>query len=271
MLRLLLSNQLYDTGLKFKHHAGFPNTDHPAVVCVPGRYYAQHTDLINEAIQRFVSVLLVVTSDEEGTFPVGAIRHERLRVWVQTPRKGRDYPEGARFFGVGFPPHFNQLPTEPPVRNIEVFCSAQNTHIRRTECFEALKGVQGRIEATAGFTQGMDPAEYVRCMVGAKIAPAPSGAVSPDSFRAYEALEAHAVPLVDAVSPVDGPTTYWETLFPGYLPFPVYQSATELKPLVTQCIADWPAIANRVAAWWMQQKRRYRDWLVEDLTALGAI
>lgn len=267
MLRRLTDGTLYPHGIEFKHCVGYPNTDDGCVLVVPGQYWHQATDRITEAIQRFEWVLLVRTADEEDLFDVGAVVHPRLKWWIQTPRK--KYPD-CRVFGVGFPPHFNDLPAEPPEKLLNVFLSAQNTHDRRRQCFEALQGIDGRVEATAGFTQGMDPAEYVRCMSKAKVAPAPSGAVSCDSFRVYEALEAHTVPIVDTVSPVDGLTDYWTRIFPGYLPFPTYTNPAELKPLITQTLSD-PAIANRVAAFWMRYKRQLAHWLRSDLEQLGAL
>lgn len=265
----LISGRLYDHGLEFKWYAGYPSQVDGAVVLTPARYWCGHEAEISMALSKYRWVLMFLTSDEEQLFDARKVVHPNCRFWIQTPRKGREYPE-ARFFGVGYPPHFRDLPVDPPVKTLSCFLSAQKTHTRREQCFTALEGVVGRVEATAGFTQGMDPAEYRNTMLKTKVAPAPSGAVSPDSFRFWEALEAHAVPLADTVSPVDGPTTYWEQLFPGYLPFPTYEDAAELKPLITQTLADL-AIGNRVAAFWMRYKRVLAMWLREDLTDLGAV
>jgi hypothetical protein len=271
MLRLLLDGELYPHGVKVRHHAGYPNTDAAVVIVVPGRYYAQHTDQINQAIKRFVSVLMVVTSDEEAIFDIGKIDHPAVRFWVQTPRVGRDYGD-ARLLGVGFPPHFNDLPKDPSVRDIDVFCSAQNTHIRRTKCFEALGFGKKtwHVSTTPGFTKGMDPGDYAALMLRAKVAPAPSGAVSPDSFRAFEALEAHCVPILDAVSPVDGDTDYWERVLPG-CPAPVLRDYNDLPGYVVDALKGWPANANRIAAYYMRYKRGLATGLREDLQALGAL
>jgi hypothetical protein len=271
MLRLLLDGDLYPHGLKVRHHAGYPNTDGPVCLIVPGRYYAQHTDQINEAIQRFVSVLMVVTSDEEATFDCSNVLHERIRFWVQTPRGGREYPEGARFVGVGFSPHFNDLPAEPPVKMWDVFLAGQRTHLRRDEAFEALEHGHARcVVETGGFTQGLSQVEYTQAMTAARVAPAPSGAVSPDSFRLFEALEAHCVPIADTVSPVDGQTDYWHRLFP-LCPFPIIEDYASLPGYIDTALEQWPANSNRVATWWILQKRRYAHWLREDLQALGAL
>jgi hypothetical protein len=272
MVRLLLDGELYPHRLKVRHYAGYPNVDGPVCLIVPGRYYAQHTDQINESIKRFVSVLMVVTSDEEALFPVDAVVHDRLKLWCQTPRKGREYPVGTRFIGVGFPPHFNNLPQDPPDKAMGLFMSAQNTHDRRAQAFEALSplGCSGSVYETGGFTQGISPADYVEFMVGAKAAPCPSGAVSPDSFRLFEALEAHCVPVADTVSPVDGVTRYWHRLFPD-CPFPMIENYSDLAGYVEDALKGWPANANRITAYYMGYKRGLARGLREDLEALGAL
>jgi hypothetical protein len=254
--------------VKVRHYAGYPNVDGPVCLIVPGRYYAQHTDQINQAIKRFVSVLMVVTSDEEALFDIWEIRHDRIKFMVQTPRQGRDYG-GARLFGVGFPPHFNDLPAEPSEKLVDVYLSAQNTHVRRSECFEALKDWPD-VFPTDGFTSGVTPEVYAGVMSRTKVAPCPSGAVSPDSFRLFEALEAHCVPIADTVSPVDGLTDYWDRVLPGH-PFPTITDYADLAGYIGDVLKDWPANANRLIAWWYQQKRRYAHWLVEDLEALCAL
>lgn len=272
LIQDLMTNRLHPTGLDFEWHEGYPGRAAGCILILPSRYWAGHEAEISMAVSKYEWVLFMLTSDEEQLLEASKIVHPNARFWIQTPRKGKQYPKDSRFIGVGYTPQTRTMPVEAPEKLLDVFLSCQRTHIRREEAFQALEHIpHSRIEATQGFTQGMDPAEYVRCMTAAKAAPTPSGAVSPDSFRVYEALEAHAVPVLDAVSPVDGPTQYWEALFPGYLPFPVYQDAAELKPLITQTLSDWPAIANRVAAWWMQTKRRYAHWLREDLEALGAL
>lgn len=262
--RLLDGDLYYPHGLAVKHHAGYPNTEGAALI-IPGRYWHKQTDRINEAIRRYRWVLAFRVSDEEDLFDINQIEHPNLRWWVQTPRPDRDYG-AARLFGVGYPPHFNNL--ELRERLIDCFLSAQDTHPRRHDCFNSLEGIHGRIHRTPGFTQGMDPAEYRDCMSAAKIAPAPSGAVSIDSFRVWEALEAGALPVADSVSPTDGLTDYWQRLF-GEVPFPTVQDWSQVS--WAALLNEWPANAAKVATWYAGYKRTLAGWLVEDLTALGAL
>ena len=265
----LFDGSLYPTGLEFKRFEGYPHGVDGCCIIVPGRYWHQRTNEISEALSRYKWVLFFRTGDEEDLLDAPyRIVHPNIKHWIQTPRADRDYGD-ARLFGVGFPAHFDDLPEHAPDKVNDLFLSAQGTHSRRHLAFSVLSGRQG-ITATSGFTQGLDPRLYAREMLSARVAPAPSGACSPDSFRLYEALEAHCVPIADDVSPVYDSRGYWQKLF-GDAPFPIYQDTADLPGYIGDVLADWPRSANRVAAWWITQKRRMAHWLVDDLKALGAI
>ena len=270
LLDRLFANELHHTGIDFRRVDGYPNTD-GCVLIVPGRYWTP--ERVNEALGRYRWLLLIRTGDEEDRFDVSRINHPNIRLWVQTPRTDRQYPE-ARLFGVGYPPHFNGIPVGAQRKPLDVFLSAQDTHQRRHECFEALKllpdAVSRDVTATQGFTQGIDPGEYARQMVSAKVAPCPAGPASPDSFRVFEALEAHCVPIADDITPGYDSAGYWRMLFPD-APFPVLRDYESLPGYITEALAQWPANANRITAWWMRRKRQMARWLVEDLEALGAL
>jgi hypothetical protein len=270
MLDALLSGSLYPHGLKFERLDAYPAKGDGIVLVVPGRYWADDTAAITEAVSRYRWVLAFRCGDEEDLFDIAKVEHPNVRWWVQTPRTGRDYG-AARLFGVGFTPHLMVLPPRPPEKTVDLFLSAQQTHSRRQAAFDALAGTQhmARVHATTGFTHGLQSAEYAQQMRQAKIAPAPSGAVSPDSFRLWEALQAHCVPIADAVSPVDGVTQYWSRLFDS-VPFPVIENYNDLPGWIDDQMADWPRAANRIAAWWMREKRAMAHKLRDDLKTLGA-
>ena len=265
----LLNNRLYPTGLEFTRFEGYPYHTDGCVLIVPGRYWHHRTNEISEALAKYKWVLFIKTGDEEDLLDAPyRIVHNNIRFWIQTPRADRDYGD-ARLFGVGYTPHFTNLPAHAPDKTRELFLSAQGTHTRRQMAFSVLSGRDG-ITETAGFTQGLDPREYAREMLSARVAPAPSGACSPDSFRLYEALEAHTVPIADDVSPVYHSVNYWRNLFED-APFPIYEDVADLPRFIDEILADWPRKANQVTAWWCRQKRRMSHWLLEDLTSLGAI
>lgn len=272
MLFQLMNNELYPTGQHFHHTEGYPDAD-GAVMVIPGRYWFDRTDDINEALARYDWVLAMRTGDEEDVFNTARIKHPNIVWWVQTPRTGKFYPNTSRFIGCGWTPHFNN-PRFGGERDTEVMLAAQNTHQRRKQCFEALQTVRAAkvVHESAGFTQGMAPHDYVENMTRSKVALAPSGAFSPDSFRLFEALQAHAVPLADDESPnkLYDAEGFWRTLFPD-APFPIYTRNEQLPGYIADQLALWPANSNRITVWWMRQKRALTTWLLDDLKALGAL
>jgi len=269
MLDLLFANELYPTGLDFTRTDGYPAKIDGCVLIIPGRYWFERTNAISEAISRYDWVLAIRTGDEEEKLVPDRIVHPNLRWWIQTPRVGVDYGD-ARLFGVGFPQHFTDLSHHD--RDLDSFLSAQRTHQRRVECFVAMNKIRGATEvhATKGFTQGMMPDEYAVKMCSTKTAPCPSGPESPDSFRAYEALQAHAIPLVDDITPAYESEGYWQMVHPD-APFPILTSYEQLPGYTEDSLKRWPANANRITAWWIAYKRQMAHWLVDDLTELGAL
>jgi hypothetical protein len=270
ILDRLFDNTLYPTGLEFKRHEGYPTTS-GCVLIIPGRYWWEKTNQISESISRYDWVLGIRTGDEENLFDPDRVFHRNIKWWIQTPHLGFDYPEGSRFLGVGFPPHFNNLKQQP--RDTDVFLAAQNTHQRRRECFTALATVErinAVVQPTDGFTHGMACEEYATWMCSAKVAPAPSGPASPDSFRLFEALEAHTVPIADDLAPGQSEEGFWRMVFPD-APFPILNSFVQLPGYVRDQLCAWPNNSNEITAWWIRQKRDMSRWIREDLTELGAL
>lgn len=273
----LLANRLYPTSLEFARHNGYPTGHEGCVLIVPGRYWAGHEEEIADALAHQPWVLGIRCGDEEDLFDVAKVTHPNARWWVQTPHPNRDYgPSASRYFGVGFPPHFNDLGDENLTKDLDVFLSGQNTHDRRQRTFSALAADPGDTESrrfihpTDGFTHGLPADEYVATMLRAKVAPAPAGPVTADTFRVWEALEAHTVPLVDTLSPAHNVNGYWDRVLPG-APITLYSRPPRLPAVIEGAVGDWPECANRTTAWWMRYKRQMAGWLVDDLKALGAL
>lgn len=270
MLFQLMNNELYPTGHTFKHVEGYPHTDDGVVMVIPGRYWHEHTETITEALARYRWVLAMRTGDEEDLFDIAAVEHPRIKWWVQTPMTSRHYGD-ARFIGCGWTPAFNNV--DFGRKDLDVFLSAQNTQQRRNQAFVALSQVRAEkvVHETEGFTQGYSADEYAGLMARAKVAPCPSGAFSPDSFRTFEALQAHAIPIADDVSPNPGyyASGYWHKLF-GDCPFPLLTTYEQLPGYIADQLALWPANANRITAWWMRYKRQLSQWLRDDIEALTA-
>lgn len=270
LLDRLFANQLHPTGLEFRRVEGYPNGVDGCILLVPGRYWHHRSNEISEYLSRYQWVLLIRTSDEEDLFDTPyRIVHNNIRHWVQTPRTDRDYGD-ARLFGCGYPPHFNILHQHD--RDTDIFLSAQGKNERREQCFTAMRYIKGskQVTETPGFTQGMPPDQYAQRMASAKVAPCPAGPKTPDTFRLWEALEAHTVPIADDITPAYDSAGYWGMVLPG-APFPVLTDYGSLNGYIQHAVDEWPANANRITAWWMRYKRQLTHWLLADLEALGAL
>jgi hypothetical protein len=269
----------------FVHHdalADVPDAE-GAVVVLPARHHTSLDDLrrINEATASLPWLLLILNGDEEHSYPYGHVEHPNMRLWVQTPDATRTYPPGTRYLANG--PATLAYDTPWGERTRDVVLLAQDTHARRHECADAVQAIldtgrPGHLTRTAGFTQGVEPAEYMALMASARVCPAPSGPVCVDSFRAWEAMELGAVPVLDGRTPGGGlGVAYWvevigsDATFPGSdAAFPVVSGWDELAAYVDHITADWPAPASRAAAWWMRYQRDMARRLVADLRDLGA-
>lgn len=258
---------------RYQHDTEPPTPGDGAVVVCPARYYTP--EQVNDLIAPLPWCVLILTSDEESTFDANAVAHPNVQCWVMTPRPDRTYPHGTRFIGEGFNPATRPTLRDigNPARTVDVYLSGQDTHKRRHDLFDKLetsqRGWSRDVTRTPGFMQGYDRAEYLGRMARSKVAPCPSGPATPDSFRAYEALEAGCVPLLDATAPGTYPERgYWDMVYPGH-PAERVAHWHEVEKYVAAALADWPNNANRCSAWWQQQKRRHRLDLLDDVAAVA--
>lgn len=235
---------------------------------------------LNETLSTYKWVLLIVVSDENNLFEIDKVEHQNIKIWIQTPRADKEYND-VRYFGVGygFASKFrSDLYDKYHKKSNDVFISGQNTHERRRFIFEELHDYADSnpersvdVFETEGFTQGMEPLSYYSHMAGTRIAPCPSGVVSPDSFRLYEALELGAIPIADDISPAVGYNSrgYWNRIFPD-APFPTIKTYDNLiDECIDECLDNYQYKANNIFAWWIGQKRKYYYELVDDISQLS--
>lgn len=226
-----------------------------AVVAIPGPYQAGYISKINEYLGQYKWVLLFITSDEEGKFPIEKIDHPNIRIWVQYPKQKKHDKYGKLPLGYTSETRKNLVYTD---KTLDLFYSGQRTHKRREECSDALFVTKKKIRNqlvldTEGFSQGLKPVEYMANMSNAKVAPAPSGPISADSFRCYEALEAGAVPIADQIS-LAGDHDYFNYLFES-VPFPTIKDYHDLPGYIDDALKAWPENALNIQAWWIKKKR----------------
>lgn len=287
MIEGLFSNQIWRpvAGYTFTHYEGeLPHDVEGAVVVIPARHHAtpDHMEKINRFLATLDWALVILTGDEENDFQYEQLQHPRLIVWVMTPYAGREHSPLVRFLPNGWPPAAPAALKDAGIaagtRPKDWFFAGQITHIRRENCVKELrlmleKGGNGDLVETAGFTQGVDPDEYYYRLAQAKVAVCPSGPITPDTFRIYEALEAGCLPIADGRPPSDDyPNGFWQYLFGmDELPFPIVQDWGELPGVMDRALGEWPRNANRAFAWWQQYKRQMAYNLREDLVKLRGI
>lgn len=244
-----------------------------AVVVVPARHNAGHIDKLNHDLRKLGWVVLILTGDEESAFDWTAVEHKNLRMWLMSPKPGL-HPQDARmqYLGSGYPPQAREhlRNTYDVPRDRAFFFSGQDTHARRHECLEVLGEYTGQVaNATEGFTQGLPHNEYYEGLAGAMLAPCPSGPVSVDSFRLYEALEAGCVPVADAKTPTVEMRDHWRMVFGEDPKFPIVDEWTDFRDLMNADYS-WKKNGNRMGSWWEKKKRDLALRLNSDLDWVGA-
>lgn len=268
LLERFFAGLLWRTGLRFEHRNDFPAGG--AVVVIPARFHAADVDIINAELARLDWCVVILSSDEEALFPHDAIRHPNCRVWTATPHPDRF--SGDRVLGHYLPPQATDLIAgcEHDERPLDWFWSGQANHTRREDLWKALRRLPGgEAHRTPGFTQGMPPADFYGRLCAAKVAPAPAGPATPDSFRLWEALEAGCVPIADACSARVPNGGYW-VLF-GDVPFPTVDDWRELPDVLASALADWSMLSVECSAWWQQHKRSLAKRLTADIIAVSGV
>lgn len=277
----LFADKLWPMGLEPEHHHLSPSTPISgfthAVVVVPARHHAMGEDVavLNESIATLAGVVVILVGDEESIFPWRELQHPNMKLWVMIPKPSvhRELKGSAFFFGDGYPPRTRDMlnAAQDGVRDIPWVFSGQVTHPRRKQAANALKAVmatmEGSLVETPGFTQGLPRADYLALLAQSKFAPCPSGPETQDTFRFYEALEAGALPIADALTP-DGSTGYWEFMY-GEMPIPQIADWGTVGTLMSRLLPSWSYNASRAGAWWRQQKVAIARRLHADLWDIG--
>lgn len=199
------------------------------VIIFPCGHYKEHcgADVALGKLERHLRGLpwsiVLATSDEGSTFPWSLFSAPpHCRLWVQTPHPESRYPPGTRFFGHGSPASAVEIAAHAKSewdKDIEIFFSGQVTHSKRSEMWGALEELLATgeyptavIRGTDHFAGGMPLPEYYDHMARADVVPCPSGPLTQDTFRFYEALEAQAVPMMDVFRPDGRGQDYWHTV-----------------------------------------------------------
>lgn len=246
-----------------------------AIVVVPAEYNAPHVEKLKADLATLPWYVLILASDERGLFPVEELMvRPQDTLWVMTPHFEKHvYPPGTNFLGVNCPQdareRLAQFKYHGLDRDHDCSFSGQITHQRRVEMVDALEPQGYYINKTAGFTQGLDRDDYYELMASTITTPAPSGPVTLDSFRAYEALESGGIPILDLTCPLeqDG-HMYWNAVLGEGHPLPTVRSWYEAQTCVEDNAFNWPLSGNLVFSWWQMHKRELRYRILDGVPGM---
>lgn len=253
----------------------FPDVD-GALVVINCRTHASPEDVewFTAQLDRLAWSVVILCGDEEWVFPWRKVtRTDRRRVWIMQARP--EHAECDGFLPGGWYPNTpdHLKAAGDPDREHDWFFGGQITHERRQQCAAVLRDLPGGalVETTRYLEEVVPRPEYFRLMASAKVIPCPSGPYSVDCARAFEALEAGCVPVCDTVTAYAGEFDYWQLIFRTDPPFPRIQDWNTFPDILERTLAEGPATANRVFAFWQQHKRSLARQLDDDLRAAAGI
>lgn len=224
-----------------------------AIVVVPGAQNLGHEDSINKEIQNISRLVLFITGDEEGRFDINKISHPNAEIWIQYPYEKHN---SLNKLPIGVPQHLKKLVPEYPSKNYDLYFSGQITHPRRQQIAKVLPTLPNALfTLTAGFAQGGEPTDYYKALASAKIAPAPSGAATMDTFRFFEAIEMLCLPIADGIDSKGNFIEFYKDLFGYEIPVEVSYNWSNLTKLVPKLLHGYPQNMHMVVSWWIKYKR----------------
>jgi hypothetical protein len=229
-----------------------PKTER-AFVVVPGPQNLGYEENVNKEIQNVSRLVLFITGDEEGKFDIEKISHPNAEIWVQYPyEKHKDLNK----LPIGVPQHLKKLVPEYPSKDYDICFSGQITHPRRQQIAKVMPFMPNALfTPTAGFAQGGEPKDYYKALASAKIAPAPAGAATIDTFRFFEAIEMLCLPIFDRIDSKGNSRDFYKDVFGYDIPVNGVVNWFELRKLVPELLNQYPGNMHTVVAWWIKYKR----------------
>lgn len=240
-------------------------------VVIPASQNKHFVKQINEYLSTLTGAVVFLTGNEDSDFPVEDLKHpiDNIKIWMMIPEAGEQYPNVDRFVHEFAPPHIAEMPDGCPDKDLDWFFAGQVTHKRRKECVRQLRKMKGgELIETEGFAKGLERSEYMEYMWRSKVVPCPAGTSTPDSFRVFEALEAGAIPIVDAISSKNSDKSYWPMVL-GDHPLPVIENWGNLAGMVDYYKDTYLEKGNEINAWWQIYKREFQRSMKNDFAIVS--
>ncbi len=242
---------LEDVLVNKRHHTEIGDLKE-AIVIIPTP--DQNPADINKELAKLSECIVICTSDEWHRFDLAKLKHPDMILYGMY---AYDTKAEVVWLPIGYTPH-GRIPEHYEERPNDIYFSGQVNHKSREEMVKHLKVLPNFVlQESAGFAQGIDPVAYINNIKESKVVPAPSGNISPDSFRLYEALENGAVPVAEDPS-------YFTKLFQAY-PFPAVSKPEQWKGYCEDAVKLFPSLNNRCSSWWQSWKcNLYNAFNTED-------
>lgn len=265
--------------IRFEHHevrgGDFPQVA-GALVVLPARHNAapEATAWFVSQLERLAWSVVLLAGDEGVEFDWRSVPEtDGRRVWIMQPRAEHEGLSGL-IPGGWYPGTREGVAHEAAQRPkaLDWFFGGQVTHERRQEAAQALQGVpRGLLHATDRYFDLRDMPQdvYFGHLASAKVVPCPSGPLTVDTARAFEAMEAGCQPILDIVSPGQEPWDYWAFLLGADFPAPRIVDWAALPEAIEREVSEWPGNANRTWGEWQRWKRRTVLQLDADLRAVS--
>jgi len=239
--------------------------DERAFVVIPGKGNAGKENDIGKELNNIQRVVLFITGDEENLFNVDKIKHSNISIWIQYPNKThQEYNK----LPIGAPQHIKDNLPEYSQKIYDVCFAGQITHQRRQQLASIMTSLNNSIyKPTDGFAKGSSPKDYYKDLFSAKIAPAPAGVVSVDSFRFFEAIEMLCVPIADLKNSKGQKENFYQYIFDQVNTFPSTSNWSELPEIVNSIFKEYPNNMHKIVAWWIKYKRDFAIKIMEEVYA----
>jgi hypothetical protein len=241
-----------------------------AVVSIPAGALLEEVAWVQREITHIEHLVLFLTSDEGALFPIDKLKHPDMTLWVQTPRPEVAYPAGTRFFGVGSARAGDVVRYPEKVeKTTDWFYRGQgDSHPRRIEAIQHMAKYAEvsncEFEVTPGFLQGVPRVEYLSAMAQAKVVPCPTGILTQDTFRMYEAIEMGCVPIIDHKRSGGGGQGFWDLQCPG-IRAPKIRHWEQIYDHIQHSLVNWEEKAAFVHTWWHERRWQLANQLRDDL------
>lgn len=176
---------------------------------------------VREYLEHIKSGVVIMMSEEDAYFDwKAAIPQDRFEIWTQNWHQStKDEITNRILLGIPYRKGY-QYKKESPKKYLWSFVGQVQNPFRQ-ECVKVLKKMpDGYMKLVRGFgggvSGGVEYQEYLDIIAQSKFVICPSGSMTVETFRVFEAMECGSIPITDRRCPRDPEGwDYWEKVVPN--------------------------------------------------------